>query len=268
MKRINHIRRIKHIQKIAICGKGGSGKSTLVALLARGLQDRGSRVLVVDSDESNPGIYRALGFDQRPRPLLDLVGGKKQVFPTFSDKTAPGESILSRQGFHIADLPEDYVVEKDGISLVCVGKILQSLEGCACPMGVLSREFLKRLALQAGEIVVVDMEAGVEHFGRGVEASIDSVLIVTEPSFDSLELAEKISALAAEVGVKRVWTIINKIGSEEIASRLRRKLEEKGLLVIGAIGYEPEIFEAGLEGRLIRRNKLKTDVESILDQLL
>jgi CO dehydrogenase maturation factor len=255
-------------RKIAVCGKGGSGKSTVVALLARSLQDRGVRVLVVDSDESNPGLYRVLGFEQRPKPLLELVGGKKQVFPTFSDEAAARENLLTRKGFGIADLPDDYVVERDDIGLVCVGKILQSLEGCACPMGVLNREFLKRLLLQEDEMVVVDMEAGVEHFGRGVETSIDSVLIVTEPSFDSLELAEKISALAAEVGVERVWTILNKVGSAEIAARLRKELNGRGISVIGAIGYESEIFESGLEGRPVRRDKLETNVGSILDRVL
>jgi CO dehydrogenase maturation factor len=256
------------MEKIAVCGKGGSGKSTVVALLARGLQDRGHRVLVVDSDESNPGLYRVLGFDKRPKPLLDLVGGKKQVFPTFSAETEHEDNLLTRKEFRIADLPGDYIVERDGIGLVCVGKILQSLEGCACPMGMLSREFLKRLSLQEEEMVVVDMEAGIEHFGRGVQTSIDSVLIVTEPSFDSLELAEKISALAAQVGVTPVWTVLNKVGSKEIASRLRRELEGRGISVIGSIDYEPEIFQAGLEGRPVRRDKLETDMGSILDQLL
>ncbi len=253
---------------MAICGKGGSGKSTVVALLAGGLRDRGYRVLVVDSDESNPGLYRTLGFGKRPVPLLELVGGKKKVFPTFSGESDLRESLLTREEFRVADLPGDYVVERDGIGLVCIGKILQSLEGCACPMGVLSREFLKRLSLQKDEVAVVDMEAGIEHFGRGVETSIDSVLIVTEPSFDSLELAEKINTLAAEVGVERVWTVLNKVRSKEIASRLREELEERGISVIGSIGYEPEIFQSGLEGRPVRRDRMETDIGSILDQLL
>jgi len=262
------MKRIDYIRKISICGKGGSGKSTVVALLARGLRDRGRRVLVVDSDESNPGLYRVLGFDKRPEPLLGLVGGKKEVFSTFSEESDRRESLLTREAFGVADLPGDYIVERDGIGLVCIGKILQSLEGCACPMGALGREFLKRLSLQENEVAVVDMEAGIEHFGRGVDTSIDSALIVTEPSFDSLELAEKINSLAAEAGIKRVWTIINKIGSEKIASRVRKELEERGVSVVGAIGYEPEIFEAGLEGRPVRRDRIETDVGSILNQLL
>jgi len=253
---------------MAICGKGGSGKSTVVALLAHGLRDRGYRVLVVDSDESNPGLYRALGFDKRPEPLLNLVGGKKEVFPTFSEGSEPRDVLLTREKIRVADLPGDYIVQQDGIGLICIGKILQSLEGCACPMGALSREFLKRLSLRKDEIAVVDMEAGIEHFGRGVETSIDSVLVVTEPSFDSLELAEKINALAAEVAVERVWTILNKIGSKEIASRVREELAQRDVSVIGSIGYEPEIFQSGLEGRPVRCDRVETDVGSILDRLL
>ncbi|MBN1178530.1 MAG: P-loop NTPase [Anaerolineae bacterium] len=255
------------MKKIAVCGKGGSGKSTLVALLARTLHDRGTRVLVVDSDESNPGLYRVLGFDRRPQPLLDLVGGKKQVFPTFSGESASPESLLARDAFSVADLPGGYVVENDGIRMVSVGKILQSLEGCACPMGVLSREFLKRISLQPDERIIVDTEAGIEHFGRGVEASIDSVLIVVEPSFDSLELAHTINALAGEVGVERVWAVLNKIGSAELASSLTERLETSGISVIGAVGYEPEIFQASLEGRPVRREALETDVEGIFARL-
>jgi len=169
------------MKKVSVCGKGGSGKSTIVTLLANGMRERGYRVLVVDSDESNPGLYRMLGFEKRPQPLLELVGGKKKVFTTFSEGAGPSQSILTREEIRTADIPPQYMVEMDGIEMVCIGKILQSLEGCACPMGVLSREFLKRLRLQEDEVAIVDMEAGIEHFGRGVETSIDSVLIVVEP---------------------------------------------------------------------------------------
>ena len=254
-------------QKIAVCGKGGSGKSTVSALLARGLRDRGARVLVVDADESNPGLYRVLGFDERPRPLIELVGGKKAVFPTFSGEAAQ-ESFPTRDAFRVTDIPGEYIAERDGIGLVCIGKIMQSMEGCACPMGLLSREFLKRLSLQDDEMVVVDMEAGIEHFGRGVEESMDGVLIVTEPSFDSLALAGKIGTLAAEAGVGWVWTVLNKIGSEDIASRVREALDGQETPVIGCIGTEPEILEAGLEGRPVRLERVGADTGRIVDQVL
>jgi CO dehydrogenase maturation factor len=256
------------MKKIAVCGKGGSGKSTVVTLLAGGLRDRGCRVLVVDSDESNPGLYRMLGLERRPEPLLELVGGKKKVFQTFSESSGSSKSVLTQEEIRTSDLPSQYVVERDRIKLVCIGKILQSLEGCACPMGALSREFLKRLSLQEDEMAVIDMEAGIEHFGRGVETSVDSVLAVTEPSFDSLELAEKINSLATEVGMKSAWAILNKVASEEIALRLREELEARGIPVIGSIGYDPEVFQAGLEGRPVCSDKVERDIGRILDQLL
>ena len=256
------------MKKIAICGKGGSGKSTIVVLLANGLRDRGYRVLVVDSDESNPGIYRMLGLEKRPEPLLGLVGGKKKVFQAFSESSESSKSVLMQEKIRTSDLPSQYIVERDRIRLVCIGKILQSLEGCACPMGVLNREFLKRLSLEEDEVALVDMEAGIEHFGRGVETSVDSVLAVTEPSFDSLELAEKISTLAAEAGMKSAWAILNKVPSEEIALRLREELERKGIPIIGFIGYDSEVFLAGLEGRPIRSDEVERDIGSVLDRLL
>ncbi len=256
------------MKKISVCGKGGSGKSSVVILLANEMRARGYRVLVVDSDESNTGLSRMLGFEKRPEPLLGLVGGKKNVFRTFSEESELSSSILVQEEIRIADLPPQYVVEADGLRLVCIGKILQSLEGCACPMGVLSREFLGRLRLQEDEVAIVDMEAGIEHFGRGVETSIDSVLIVVDPSFASLELADKINALATEVGMANVWTILNRVTSEEIALKLGEALEEKGISVIGSIGYDPNIFQAGLEGRALTGERAAEGMVNIVDALL
>jgi len=108
------------MKKIAICGKGGSGKTTIVVLLANGLRDRGHRVLVVDSDESNPGIYRMLGLEKRPEPLLGLVGGKKKVFQAFSENSELPKSILTQEEIRTSDLPSQYIVERDRIRLVCM----------------------------------------------------------------------------------------------------------------------------------------------------
>jgi CO dehydrogenase maturation factor len=255
------------MKKVAVCGKGGSGKSTVVSLLAGALRDKGYRVLVLDSDESNPGLYRMLGLDKRPSPLLELVGGKKRVFEAFSDAPQSPKSVLTQEQFSTGDLPSEYVAENDGIRLLCVGKILQSLEGCACPMGALSREFLKRIALDEDEVILVDTEAGTEHFGRGVESHVDTVLIVTEPSFDSLELTEKIARLARQIGVRDTWAILNKVPSE-LAARLSAELTHRGVAVLGSVAYDAQLFQAGLEGRPVRADRAKGDVAAILERLL
>ncbi|NWF78382.1 MAG: ATP-binding protein [Chloroflexi bacterium] len=231
--------------KIAVCGKGGSGKSTVVTLLANQARAGGYRVLVVYSDESNSGLFRMLGFDHPPVPLMELVGGKKSLKQRMAQP-----SVLAENRILLEDISPQHLVEKDGLRLVSIGKILQSLEGCACPMGVLSREFLKKLVLKADELAIVDMEAGVEHFGRGVETSVDSVLIVVEPPLESVEVAQKIHDLASGIGVKNVWAIINKVPSEETATKLQAELKKRHIDVVGHIHFDADVFSSSLEGKI------------------
>lgn len=248
--------------KISVCGKGGSGKSTLVTLLANEAQARGLRVLVVDSDESNSGLFRMLGFEQPPIPLMELVGGKKSLKEKMDQP-----SVLSQDQIPLEHIPSPYMLKRNGLMLVSIGKILQALEGCACPMGVLSREFLKKLRLRENEIAIVDMEAGVEHFGRGIDTSIDFVLLVVEPSLESITLAERIKHLAAGIE-KNVWAVLNKTTTEGLTSKLKVELKKRGIEVIGVIPSDPAVFEAGLEGHALGQGKAAHQVGRILDFLL
>jgi CO dehydrogenase maturation factor len=259
--------------KISVCGKGGSGKSTIVTLLANEARTRAYRVMVVDSDESNSGLFRMLGFDHPPVPLMELVGGKKKVQKKMTRGFSAGESgtamrLMMQDTIMVDDIPAVHILKRDNLGLVCIGKILQSLEGCACPMGVLSREFLKKLSLKRGEIVIVDMEAGVEHFGRGVETSIDGVLIVVEPSFESLELAERVNSLSSGIGINNIWAILNKVPSDEIASKLEGKLVERGIDTIGCIHYDTEIFHSCLEGISLANGSAGEEIRDVFDSLI
>jgi CO dehydrogenase maturation factor len=249
--------------KISVCGKGGSGKSTIVALLANEARARGYRVLVVDSDESNSGLFRMLGFDYPPVPLMELVGGKKSLQQKMAQT-----NILSETQIATAHIPEHYLLQKNGLKLVAIGKILQSLEGCACPMGVLSREFLKKLALAEDELAIVDMEAGVEHFGRGVETSIDSVLVVVEPPLESVNVGQKIHDLASGIGVKNVWAILNKVPSDEIATRLKAELKERHIEAVGCIYFDADIFRSSLDGRMPAKGVAVREIKDVLGRIL
>jgi CO dehydrogenase maturation factor len=249
--------------KISICGKGGSGKSTVVALLANEARARGYRVLVVDSDESNSGLFGMLGFEHPPVPLMELVGGKQSLKQKMSQ-----ENILSEAHLTTAQIPEEHLLQRDGLMLVSIGKILQSLEGCACPMGVLSREFLKKLALQEDELAIVDMEAGVEHFGRGVDTSIDSILIIVEPPLESVNVGQKIHDLAAGIGIKNVWAIMNKVPSEEISIRLKTELEKRHIEVVGCIYYDADIFSLSLDGKIPVKGVAVREIKKVVDSIL
>ncbi len=249
--------------KISVCGKGGSGKSTITALLANEARARGYRVLVVDSDESNSGLFRMLGFEQSPLPLMEMVGGK----PGLKRKMAE-PSILSESQLATTDIPEEYLLRKDGVGIVAIGKIMQSLEGCACPMGVLSREFLKKLALREDELAIVDMEAGVEHFGRGVDTSLDGVLVVIEPPLESVNVGQKIHDLASGIGIKNVWAIMNKVPSREIADRLTAELENRRIEVLGCLYYDADVFSASLSGRMPAKGVAVHEMSNILARVL
>ena len=231
--------------KIAVCGKGGSGHSTVVALLAQEALPRGYEVLVGDSDESNAGLSGTLGFSKPPLPLLDFVGGREGL------KQKMGKpNIFSLAQITTADIPGEYMLAINGLRMVAVGKILHALEGCACPMGALNREFLKKLSLGENEIAIVDMEAGIEHFGRGIEKGIDSVLIIVEPPLESINVAAKVHELASEIGISNIWAVLNKIPSEKIAARLKEELQSRRIKVAGSLHFNEQIFDASLEGKI------------------
>jgi CO dehydrogenase maturation factor len=248
--------------KISVCGKGGSGKSTLVTLLAKQARARDLKALVVDSDESNSGLFRMLGFEKPPAPLMQLIGGKAKLKEKMSQSNIFAESQIL-----VGDIPLRYKQRIDGLVLVGIGKILQALEGCACPMGALSREFLKKLRLTENEIALIDMEAGVEHFGRGIDESIENILLTVEPSFESISVAEKIKSLAAGID-KRVWAVLNKIGSKNLVLKLKNELRTKGLEVIGVVPHDPIVFEACLEGRALGEGEAFRAAGKVLDFLL
>lgn len=248
--------------KISVCGKGGSGKSTVVALLTNAAQERGYTVLVVDSDESNSGLFRTLGFDDPPVPLMELLGGKASV-----KKRLGSPGLFDKSEITVKDIQSPHIQQRDGRMLVSIGKILQSLEGCACPMGVLSREFLKKLRLGENEIALVDMEAGIEHFGRGVDEGMDAVLLVVEPSYESIIIAEKIKALAAGMK-KEAFAILNKAPSEKVVRQLEGELKNRGIKVIGSIPNDPDVFDASLEGRLLEKGEALHAAGTLFDNLL
>jgi len=220
-------------------------------------------VLVVDSDESNSGLFSMLGFDYPPVPLMELVGGKKSLQQKMGQP-----SVLAESRIVLEDLPSQYLVQKDGLTLVGIGKILQSLEGCACPMGVLSREFLKKLALAEGDLAIVDMEAGVEHFGRGVETSIDSVLIVVEPPLESVNVGQKIHDMASGIGISNVWAVLNKVPSGNIATRLEAELQERQIEVVGCIYFDADVFSSSIDGRMPVKGVAVQEIKDVLNRIL
>jgi len=250
-------------KKIAVCGKGGAGKSTIVVLLANVLLEEGFSIAVMDTDESNPGLSRLCGFDREPEPLMGLL---RQV-P--EGQSGPDAAWLRKDRIAFEDVPPEYVVEEDKFKFLMVGKIEDPFQGCACTMADITRDLVERLDTKENEIVVIDTEAGVESFGRGVERSVDTVLVIVEPSFQSIALAERIYYMAGGMGISRVRTMLNKVGSEQSEQKMIDALKKKNIAVLGTIGFDDEINEAGFEGRAVGgESKAKNDIRQMMKVLL
>ena len=241
--------------KLILCGKGGCGKSTISALLARACEQRGMNVLVVDADESNFGLHKQLGLPL-PKDFTLFFGFKKGIFQD-------GAEDVFADGWTLDDLPVEYVSGDGNVRLMAMGKIAQAGEGCACPMGVLTKTFLEHLRPGENDIVIVDTEAGVEHFGRGVDRFADAILMVADPSYESVQLAGKILAMGGSFG-KPVYLILNK--TDELQSNMMKEALPKNADIIASIPMDREILMSGLRGDAL--SAVPPQVEEILQKVL
>ena len=243
--------------KIILCGKGGCGKSTIATLLARTYQKKGKNVLVIDSDESNYGLHRQLGFEL-PEDFTHYFGGKRGAFQKYDDK-----GYLFDEKWSISDIPEAYLSGEDDLHLLAIGKIAEAEEGCACAMGFTAKMFLDNIVADENDVVITDTEAGVEHFGRGVDKNADVILMVIDPSFESIRLSEKVYDMGMKLG-KPVFFIINK-ADEDQAAMIKEAIQHRNA-VIAEIPAYPEIMMAGLKGEALDCEI--PEVQPVIEQLL
>ncbi|HDD45382.1 MAG TPA: hypothetical protein ENG63_11075, partial [Candidatus Desulfofervidus auxilii] len=149
--------------------------------------------------------------------------------------------MIEKEKITLDEIPQECKAKIGKITVILTGKITdkirEPMEGCACPMGVVSKEFIEKLELKDQEVLIVDTEAGMKHFGRGVEKGIDTVIIVAEPSFESIEVASKAWELTQKLR-KDVYLILNKVPEGEIREKLKKLVEEKELKPAGIIPYD------------------------------
>ncbi len=224
--------------KIAISGKGGVGKTTLCALLAREASARGKRVFAVDADP-NPTLALALGFPQEITPLVELQ-------ELIEERLGSLEGFL-RLNPKVDDIPERFALERDGIKLLVMGPIRQGGGGCACPQNTFLKSLLQHLVLERDELMLLDLEAGLEPLGRATAQGVDLLLIVVEPDEASVVTARRIHSLAQQMGIKKIYVVANKIREP---GQLRDIQEHLTIEVLGALPYSEQLCTVGPDEQL------------------
>jgi CO dehydrogenase maturation factor len=230
--------------KIAISGKGGVGKTTLASLLSKIFAEAGYSVIAIDADP-NSNLAATLGI---PNP--EAITPISEMSELIEERTGakPGKAGgIFKLNPKVDDLPEKYSLRYDGIRLMVMGRIKQGGTGCYCPENSLLQALVTHLLLGRDEVVIMDMEAGVEHLGRATARAVDKLIVVVEPSRRSVETARRIKKLAEEINLHNIAAVGSKVRSQTERDFLTASLPDFEFL--GFLPYEQAVIDADMAGR-------------------
>jgi CO dehydrogenase maturation factor len=251
--------------KIAISGKGGVGKTTLASLLSKVFAEAGYSVIAIDADP-NSNLAATLGI---PNP--DDITPISEMSALIEERTGakPGKTgSFFKVNPKVDDLPEKYSFKYNGVRLMVMGRIKQGGTGCYCPENALLQALVTHLLLGRDEVVIMDMEAGVEHLGRATARAVDRLIVVVEPGRRSVETARRIKKLAEEIGLHNIAAVGSKIRSQSERDFLTSSLPDFEFL--GFLPYDQAIVDADLAGRPLfeASPKIVDEVRNIYKALL
>ncbi len=250
--------------KLAISGKGGVGKTTFAALLIKALSEQGKRVLAIDADP-DANLAGALGISdpQSITPISDM----HELIEERTGAKVGSVGAFFKLNPRVDDLPEKLSVQVDRIMFMRLGGVKRGGGGCICPESSLLKALVSHILLARDEIVVMDMEAGIEHLGRGTASATDKLIVVVEPGRRSVETAHNIKRLAAEIGLSRIFLVGNKIRGQADQEFLEKYVT--GFQWLGFLPYDENIIEADLRGEppYDRDTPAKAAVQEIMQSL-
>ncbi len=232
--------------KLAITGKGGVGKTTATALLARVFAAEGKNVLAIDANP-DPNLAMALGIPPEEAEKIVPVSEMKEEIEERTGAKPGTMGGMFKMNPRVDDIPDKYAARVDGVKLIVMGTVTKGGSGCICPESVLLRTLVSHLILTRKDVVIMDMEAGVEHLGRGTARGIDAFIAIVEPGQRSVQTALAVKRLAHDIGIEKFYVIGSKVRNE--ADRIYVEQNMPGADVLGFISFNPELAEADRLGK-------------------
>jgi CO dehydrogenase maturation factor len=231
--------------KIAVSGKGGVGKTLVSGTLAGYFAQKGFKVMAIDADPS-PNLALTLGIPVEEANKIVPISENAELLDSKTRTDYPGVYKLH---FTVDDIIEENVMKSPtGVNLLVMGTVKSAGGGCACGANAVVRELLRHMIVDRDEIVVVDMEAGVEHMGRGTASQVDVMLVVADSSRKSLEIAKKLSGFAHDLGIKQVFVVGNRVRDSEEKELITDFTEKNGLPLLALIPYDDIVVKADRVG--------------------
>ena len=231
--------------KVAVSGKGGVGKTLIAGGLARSFSNKGLKTIAIDADPS-PNLALTLGLTLEQTRKIVPISENKGLIESKTKTAYPGVYRLS---FRVEDIIRDFSVRTPfGVNLIVMGTVRSMGSGCTCPANSVIRTLLRHLVVERDEAVVLDMEAGVEHLGRGTARHVDVLIIVADANVKSLETAKRIHDLATDAGMKQIFLVGNKIANETQEETLRKFAEGNSLAILDFVPFDQNVVEAEMRG--------------------
>ncbi|ADK85406.1 Cobyrinic acid ac-diamide synthase [Desulfarculus baarsii DSM 2075] len=251
--------------KLAVSGKGGVGKTTFSAMLARAFAEKGLEVLAVDADP-DANLGQALGFPDYQ--TITPVSEMKELIDERTESKNNNFGTYFKLNPNVSDLPEKLSVAHDGVRLMVMGTVKKGGGGCICPASTMLKVLMTHMVLTSQQVLILDMEAGLEHLGRGTSRGVDFLIVVVEPGRRSVDTAHTIKKLAADLGVQKILIVGNKIRGPQDEQYLRDALA--GFEFLGFISHDQAIIEADMANKCpaLFAKTAKEQVGRMADELL